>query len=192
MRTPDPIADNQTDQTIIALTNGNADNATRDHATAALLASVQKLILKVDDIDRNLWKPSDLEKVIDDRHKLVCQACPVRKFAEVYMSSDSKRKLPQTPGDPQPEQPEEPQSRFSGFLALLGRNPLSIGLVVICLGLLAAVIILATGREGFREITDAAHITSGKKETTSYPAYPADPDWWKNDSPCRHGKEDRK
>lgn len=163
MRNPDPMADNQTDQTIIALMNGSADDATRDHATAALLSSVQKLIVKTSDIEQNLWKPSDLEKVIDDRHKLVCQACPVRQFAAKAM----------TGGSTEAGKSESPMTMFF-------KDPLRIGLVLLCAGLLATVMILATGRDGFRDITDAAHLTQGDDYQHAPSQYPARNDWWKN------------
>lgn len=98
LRTPDPMAENQTEQTIITLMNGDADVKTRDHALAAALSSMQKLIMKVNQIDSNLWRPQDLEKIIDERHKIICESCPLRKYAQKQQSpnsaseSDDKRK----------------------------------------------------------------------------------------------------
>lgn len=159
MRTPDPIADNQTEQTIIALTNGSADDSVRDHATAALLSSVQKLIAKMgtvesktDEIERNLWKPSDLEKTIDSRHRLLCQACPVRKYVE-----DVQREKNQ----PQPQQ-EEQQTKKSFLLALV-TNPtamLTAVLAVISILMGVALMYATIGPQGFRDVTDAVHLTA--------------------------------
>lgn len=169
MRNPDPMADNQTDQTIIALTNGNADDKTRDHATAALLASVQKLIVKTEEIERNLWKPSDLERVIDDRHRLVCQACPVRKYAESVMTSSPAQTTTQAPTT------SGQSSKLSEAISAFIKNPLGICLAIVCIGLLFAVVLLATGRDGFHDITNAAHLT------TDQPAkeYPRNEGWWR-------------
>ena len=175
MRIPDPIADNQTDQTIIALTNGNADDKTRDHATAALLASVQKLIVKTEEIERNLWKPSDLERVIDDRHRLVCQACPIRKYAESVMTAKPVQAATPVPvAASVPTESTQTKDKFSDLLSSLIKNPLGICIAIVCLGLMAAVVYLATGKDGFHEITNAAHLTNDKH----YPQYPADARWW--------------
>lgn len=169
MRNPDPMADNQTDQTIIALTNGNADDKTRDHATAALLASVQKLIVKTEEIERNLWKPSDLERVIDDRHRLVCQACPVRKYAESVMTSTPVQTATQTPTA------SGQSSKLSEAISAFIKNPLGICLAIVCIGLLFAVVFLATGQEGFRDITNAAHLTTDQPTKE----YPSNEGWWR-------------
>lgn len=147
MRTPDPIADNQTEQTIIALTNGSADDATRDHATAALLSSVQKLIAKTEEIDRNLWKPAELERTIDARHKLICQACPVRKYVE-----DAQKNIQ--------VQPSKTPSK--NILYTLVSNPTSLLITVLTILniLMGSALVYATvGRQGFRDITDAVHLT---------------------------------
>lgn len=171
MRTPDPMADNQTDQTIIALTNGNADDKTRDHATAALLASVQKLIAKTEEIERNLWKPSDLERVIDDRHRLVCQACPVRKYAESVMTASPVQAATQAPTPSASTQSSKLGEAISAFI----KNPLGICLAIVCIGLLFAVVFLATGREGFHDITNAAHLTTDQPT----PSFPRNEGWWR-------------
>lgn len=173
MRTPDPMADNQTDQTIIALTNGNADDKTRDHATAALLASVQKLIVKTEEIERNLWKPSDLERVIDDRHRLVCQACPVRKYAESVMTARPIQAATQAPAPVSTTSTQS--SKLSEAISAFIKNPLGICLAIVCIGLLFAVVFLATGREGFHDITNAAHLTTDQPVRE----YPSNEGWWR-------------
>lgn len=146
MANPDPIADNMTEQTIIALTNGSADDSTRDHATAALLSSVQKLITKTDEIEKNLWKPEELERVIDARHHQLCQACPSR----VYI--DSLRKQAQAGG----------AKKFTGWFSLLS-NPTTVMIIVLsALSLMMglALVHIAAGKEGFHDITDAVHLTT--------------------------------
>lgn len=173
MRTPDPMAENQTDQTIIALTNGNADDRTRDHATAALLASVQKLIMKTEEIERSLWKPVDLDRIIDERHKLFCASCPVRTYVE---------SLRLTVADPPPATPTPaPGPESESLLAQFLKNPLGVGVIVLCLGLLAGLIYLAAGPTGFRDITNAAHLTSERPSAQKSPCarYPGHDAWWK-------------
>lgn len=154
MRKPDPMADNQTDQTIIALTNGSADDAIRDHATAALLASVQRLIAKTEEIERNLWKPDELDRVIDERHRIVCQACPVRKY--VLDAQAQAQTIVSHPKD-------QPKAKMS--LASLFSNPTTLFMAastLISIMMAVAVLYLATGQQGFRDITNAAHLTTEK------------------------------
>ena len=157
MRHPDPMADNQTDQTIIALTNGSADNATRDHATAALLASVQRLITKIEEIERSLWKPNDLDRVIDDRHKLACQACPVRKYVLDVQAQQAQTQVQATP-----VAARENSKHKTSILTFLS-NPSSLSciiLAIICIMMALSVVYLSTGRQGFKDITDTAHMAT--------------------------------
>lgn len=158
MRKPDPMADNQTDQTIIALTNGSADDAIRDHATAALLASVQRLIAKTEEIERNLWKPDELDRVIDERHRIVCQACPVRKYAldaQAHAQAQAQTIISHSK--------DQPKAKLS--LASLFSNPTTLFMAastLISIMMSVAVLYLATGQQGFRDITNAAHLTKEK------------------------------
>lgn len=158
MRNPDPIADNQTEQTIIALINGNADDATRDHATAALLVSVQKLISQVTEIEKSLWRPEDLTEKIDERCRLRCTNCTIRQYVQELQKKDAA------------SAGSNSTSKSGNFWDILVKNPVSVGLVFICIALTAAVVYLATGREGFRDITDAVHLTKEKEvEAPSFP-----------------------
>lgn len=177
LKSADPISDNQTDQTIIALTNGSADDRTRDHATAALLASVQKLINKTNEIERNLWKPSDLERAIDERHRLACQACPVRRYVEEAQAMESvqARSTPVTAG----QSAAAEGGKSHPFIRMFSKDPLTFGWVIVTLGMLATIIILATGRDGFRDITNAAHLTKEKAVEVQTPQFPLDNQWWK-------------
>ena len=170
LKSADPISDNQTDQTIIALTNGSADDRTRDHATAALLASVQKLINKTNEIERNLWKPSDLERAIDDRHKLACQACPVRQYVDRMRAKETA---------PANVTAATEGNKDHNVIHMFFKDPLTFGWVVVTLGMLATIIILATGRDGFRDITNAAHLTKEKAVGVQTPQFPLDNQWWK-------------
>ena len=162
MRNPDPIADNQTEQTIIALINGNADDATRDHATAALLVSVQTLISTVTEIEKNLWRPEDLTAKIDERCQLRCTNCTIRQYVQELQKKEAASV-------------NSNLAKSGTFWDVLVKNPVSVGIVFICIALTAAVIYLATGREGFRDITNAVHLTEEKK--ADVPSFPQTTQW---------------
>ena len=78
----DPIADNQTENTITILLTGNATNEVRDRATAALLSGLQKLGTTVSEMKSDLWKPSDLMRFFDEQHQRKCAECPAKRKAE--------------------------------------------------------------------------------------------------------------
>ena len=78
----DPIADNQTENTITILLTGNATNEVRDRATAALLSGLQKLGSVVAEMKSDLWSPSDLMRFFDDQHQRKCAECPAKKKAD--------------------------------------------------------------------------------------------------------------
>lgn len=146
LRTPDPMAENQTDQTIITLMNGDADDKTRDHAIAATLSSVQKLIVKVTQIDSNLWRPQDLEKVIDERHKLICTNCPLRKFVQDFRSGSTTGQNSDDKKKPWWSALTSPTVMMF-FLALLAMFVATYALV---------------GRQGFKDVTHAMQVIPGK------------------------------
>lgn len=146
MRTPDPMAENQTEQTIITLMNGDADDKTRDHAIAATLSSIQKLIAKVSQIDSNLWRPQDLEKVIDERHKLICANCPLRRFVQNFQSSSTTGQNSDDKKKPWWSAITSPTVMMF-FLALLAMFVAAYALV---------------GRQGFEDITHAIQVIPGK------------------------------
>ena len=86
----DPIADNQTENTITVLLTGNATNQVRDRATAALLSGLQKLGTTVAEMKANLWKPDDLTRFFEKEHERKCKECPARKHAE-EVKTDGKQ-----------------------------------------------------------------------------------------------------
>lgn len=84
----DPIADNQTENTITILLTGSATNEVRDRATAALLSGLQKLGNTVSEMKSNLWKPSDIMSFFDEQHQRKCAECPAKKKAESPVPAD--------------------------------------------------------------------------------------------------------
>ena len=96
----DIIAENQTEAVLSVLDRGEADNATRDKVSAALLRTQMKLLEDFAELKGHLWKPRDLEDLIDRRHREACAVCPARGTArgqkkssllEAMCSSESVR-----------------------------------------------------------------------------------------------------
>lgn len=95
----DIIAENQTEAVLSVLDRGEADNATRDKVSAALLRTQMRLIADFAELKGSLWKPHDLEEMIDRRHREACASCPARSaqrrqkgsLMEVLCSSESVR-----------------------------------------------------------------------------------------------------
>lgn len=88
----DPIAENQTEAVIAALRRGDADAKLRDEATAALLASFQRIAEELETIKSNLWTPEALAATIDKRHSILCQACPVHQQYATHLKTDLEQK----------------------------------------------------------------------------------------------------
>ena len=80
----DPIADNQTELMINKLLNRNEGDPLLNQAVAVLLLSVTKMISEVATIKRDLWKPDELGKEIDQHHSSACLECPTRKIVEYW------------------------------------------------------------------------------------------------------------
>lgn len=78
----DIIAENQTEAVLSVLDRGEADNATRDKVSAALLRTQMKLLEDFAELKGHLWKPRDLEELVDERHKRLCQTCPAKLAAQ--------------------------------------------------------------------------------------------------------------
>lgn len=78
----DIIAENQTERTIQALMNGDADAKTQQAALAAVLRTTMAQARELEQIKQNLWKPDDLERAVDAQIKMKCRECPARRAAE--------------------------------------------------------------------------------------------------------------
>ena len=88
----DIIAENQTEQMIQLLLNGDADAKAQQVALAAVLRATMDQAKELEEIKRSLWKPSDLEKAVDAQLRLKCRECPARKAAEAPDASSKKPK----------------------------------------------------------------------------------------------------
>ena len=128
----DIIAENQTEAVLSVLDRGEADNATRDKVSAALLRSQTKVLDELGKIHDNLWTLNRLESFIDKRHEAMCSKCPHRT------GSSAKKE--------------------GGWLTLLLSSE-SLRYFVLILVLVWAVIYIKTGAEGVDAIRDAAAST---------------------------------
>lgn len=77
----DIIAENQTEAVLSVLDRGEADDKTRDRVSAALLRSQTRLLADLAEVKAHLWKPKDLEELVDRRHAELCAACPAKAAA---------------------------------------------------------------------------------------------------------------
>ena len=128
----DIIAENQTEAVLSVLDRGEADNATRDKVSAALLRSQTKVLYELGKIQDNLWTLNRLESFIDKRHEALCSKCPHRT------GSSAKKE--------------------GGWLPLLLSSE-SLRYFVLILVLVWAVIYIKTGADGVDAIRDAAAST---------------------------------
>ena len=128
----DIIAENQTEAVLSVLDRGEADNATRDKVSAALLRSQTKVLDELGKIHDNLWTLNRLESFIDKRHEAMCSKCPHRT------GSSAKKE--------------------GGWFSLLLSSE-SLRYFVLILVLVWAVIYIKTGAEGVDAIRDAAAST---------------------------------
>ena len=78
----DIIAENQTERTIQALMNGDADAKTQQAALAAVLRTTMAQARELEQIKQNLWKPDDLEHAVEAQIRMKCRECPARRHAE--------------------------------------------------------------------------------------------------------------
>lgn len=128
----DIIAENQTEAVLSALDRGEADNATRDKVSAALLRSQTKVLDELGKIQDNLWTLGRLESFVDKRHEALCSRCPHRT------GSSAKKE--------------------GGWFPLLLSSE-SLRYFVLILVLVWAVIYIKTGAEGVNAIRGAAAST---------------------------------
>ena len=132
----DIIANSQTEAAIAKLRRGEATDSLRDEATAALLASMQTIIGELADMKKSLWSTAALKDLIDDRHSTLCNACPVRRWADAQVLA----------GRQQQQQKKEEESKKSWLQELLSSE--SIRYFILMLILIWAVIYVKTGPEG--------------------------------------------
>ena len=125
----DIIAENQTEAVLSVLDRGEADNATRDKVSAALLRSQTKVLDELGKIHDNLWTLNRLESFIDKRHEAMCSKCPHRT------GSSAKKE--------------------GGWFSLLLSSE-SLRYFVLILVVVWAVLYIKTGAEGVDAIRDAA------------------------------------
>lgn len=125
----DIIADSQTERTINLLMRGEADGKAQQTTLASILISMTKLVDEIADIKQSLWKPADLQRIVDERHKALCSDCPAKKQAEAP-SEDKK------------------QTVLSQIL-----SPTVMIFVMAVLSLLTAMYV-AIGRQGFQDVTE--------------------------------------
>ena len=128
----DIIAENQTEAVLSVLDRGEADNATRDKVSAALLRSQTKVLYELGKIQDNLWTLNRLESFIDKRHEALCSKCPHRTGAAA--------------------------KKEGGWFPLLLSSE-SLRYFVLILVLVWAVIYIKTGAEGVDAIRGAAAST---------------------------------
>ena len=128
----DIIAENQTEAVLSVLDRGEADNATRDKVSAALLRSQTKVLDELGKIHDNLWTLNRLESFVDKRHEAMCSKCPHRT------GSSAKKE--------------------GGWFSLLLSSE-SLRYFVLILVLVWAVIYIKTGADGVDAIRDAAAST---------------------------------
>ena len=128
----DIIAENQTEAVLSVLDRGEADNATRDKVSAALLRSQTKVLDELGKIQDSLWTLNRLESFIDKRHEALCSRCPHRPGASA--------------------------KKEGGWFPLLLSSE-SLRYFVLILVLVWAVIYIKTGAEGVNAIRGAAAST---------------------------------
>lgn len=128
----DIIAENQTEAVLSVLDRGEADNATRDKVSAALLRSQTKVLDELGKIQDSLWTLNRLESFIDKRHEALCSKCPHRTRASA--------------------------KKEGGWLQMLLSSE-SLRYFVLILVLVWAVIYIKTGAEGVDAIRGAAAST---------------------------------
>lgn len=152
----DPISENQTEITIAKLTNREDGDALLNQAVAAILLSLMKLSAELttmkaemSNMKASMWKPNDLENLIDRRHLAACKECPTRKMVELW---EAER---QHDAHEHMRKKTEP-----GFWSLLLSKE---GLLIIVILLFALMCIYMTaGREGYHDITTTAIPSNGK------------------------------
>ena len=137
----DILADNQTESVLTLLDRGEADEATRNRVSAALLRAQTRMMNQLDDIRTNLWSRSDLEVLVDERHRRHCECCPAKKYLE------DRGKPAETP-------------KQHWLIALLSSE--SFRLFILAAILVWAVIYLSSGRDGVDAVKSGMqHLSTG-------------------------------
>lgn len=137
----DILADNQTESVLTLLDRGEADEATRNRVSAALLRAQTRMMNQLDDIRTHLWTQSDLEALVDDRHRKYCEKCLAKKCAEV-----------------QGKQADAPKQHW--LIALFSSE--SFRLFILASILIWAVIYLSSGKGGVDAVKSGMqHLSTG-------------------------------
>lgn len=90
----DIIAENQTEQMIQLLLNGDADAKAQQAALAAVLRTTTQQARELEAIKQNLWKPSDLENAVEEQIRAKCRECPARRAAKEQAEERESEKKP--------------------------------------------------------------------------------------------------
>lgn len=137
----DILSDNQTESVLTLLDRGEADEATRNRVSAALLRAQTRMMNQLYDIRTNLWSRSDLEVLVGEQHRRHCESCPAKKYVES-----------------QGKQAESTKQRW--LVALLSSE--SFHLFVLAAILVWAVIYLSSGKEGVDAVKSGMqHLSTG-------------------------------
>lgn len=144
----DPIAENQTELTIAKLTNRQEGDPLLNQAVAAILLSLTKLTAEMAAVKRDLWKPNDLENLIDKRHLSACKECPTRKTVELW---EAER---------QHDIRERAKNSQQGFWSLLFSKEGILIIVILLFALLS--IYMTAGRDGYNDIVNTVPLKQGK------------------------------
>jgi hypothetical protein len=145
----DVIADNQTEATIAKLRRGEATDAIRDEVSAALLSSMQTIIAELGEMKKSLWSAQTLKDLVDERHNILCSACPARQYANLQSALAAQKK-----------QEKKQEDKPSWLQILLSSE--SIRYFILILVLVWAVIYIKTGPEGVDAVKGGvAHTVTG-------------------------------
>lgn len=133
----DIMSENQTESVLALLDRGEADDKTRDRVSAALLRSQTRLLEELSEVKDHLWKPRDLEDLVDRRHAELCASCPTKAIVERMRAETSRAPAKKT-----------------WVEALLTSD--SLRYFILILILVWAVVYLKAGPEGVAAVKDAA------------------------------------
>lgn len=97
---------------------------------------------------RDLWKPNDLENLIDKRHISACKECPTRKMVELW---EAER---------QHDIRERAKNGQQGFWSLLFSKEGILIIVILLFALLS--IYMTAGRDGYNDIVNTVPLKQGK------------------------------
>lgn len=155
----DVIADNQTEATIAKLRRGEATDAIRDEVSAALLSSMQTIIAELGEMKKSLWSAQTLKDLVDERHNILCAACPAKQFASLQAVLAAQKKQEGAGGKAE-DAGGKAQEKPSWLQLLLSSE--SIRYFILILVLVWAVIYIKTGPEGVDAVKGGvAHTVTG-------------------------------